>query len=58
MGARFVKLNVDEDPDNITQLFGVVSIPTVMIFSAGGVAGTTVGFEAEPRLREFIAPYL
>lgn len=58
MGARFVKLNVDEDPDNITQLFGVVSIPTVMIFSAGRVVEKAVGFVNKPRLTELITRYL
>ena len=47
------KLNVDDNPAT-AQEYGVMSIPTMLIFKGGKVAGSTMGFQPEPRLREFI----
>ena len=40
--AKFVKVNTDENPE-LTERFGIMSIPTVMIFKEGKVASTTIG---------------
>jgi len=40
--AKFVKINVDEDPE-IAEKFEIRSIPTIMVFKKGEVASRTVG---------------
>ena len=51
--VKIGKLNVDDNPAT-AQEYGVMSIPTMLIFKGGKVAGSTMGFQAEPKLREFI----
>ena len=36
------------------QRFGVMSIPTLLVFKSGKVVGKTMGFQPEPKLREFV----
>lgn len=40
--AKFVKINTDENPE-LAERFGIMSIPTVMVFKGGQVASRTVG---------------
>jgi len=40
--VKFVKVNVDENP-NLSQQFGVMSIPTLLFFKEGKPVGQTVG---------------
>ncbi len=47
------KLNVDDNPQTAQQ-YGVMSIPTMILFKDGKPAGQTMGFQPEPKLREFI----
>jgi thioredoxin 1 len=47
------KLNVDENPQT-AQEYGVMSIPTLLVFKGGKVVGKTMGFQPEPKLREFV----
>ena len=47
------KLNVDDNPQ-VAQQFGVMSIPTLILFKDGKPAGQVMGFQPEPKLREFI----
>ena len=47
------KLNVDDNPAT-AQEYGVMSIPTLLLFKDGKVVGTTMGFQPEPKLRAFI----
>ncbi|HTM21248.1 MAG TPA: thioredoxin [Kofleriaceae bacterium] len=54
--VKIGKLNVDENP-KIAQEYGVMSIPTLLLFKGGKVVGTTMGFTPEPRLREFISAH-
>ena len=52
--VRIGKLNVDDNPA-VAQEYGVMSIPTLLLFKGGKVVGTTMGFQSEPKLREFIS---
>jgi thioredoxin 1 len=47
------KLNVDDNPAT-AQEYGVMSIPTLLVFKGGKVVGKTMGFQPEPKLREFV----
>ena len=43
------KVNVDDEPD-LAQKYGIVSIPTVILFKNGEVAKTSMGFVAKETL--------
>ncbi|MBN8525652.1 MAG: thioredoxin [Planctomycetes bacterium] len=47
------KLNVDDNPQTAQQ-YGVMSIPTLILFKDGKPAGQLMGFQPEPKLREFL----
>jgi thioredoxin 1 len=51
--ARIVKLNVDENPIVAGQ-FGVMSIPTLLLFKDGKKVDQKVGGQAKPQLKAFI----
>jgi thioredoxin 1 len=53
----FAKLNVDENPD-IASEFGIMSIPTFLVFKNGEVAGKIVGAMPEKILEEKILEFL
>ena len=53
LGVTVGKLNVDDNP-TIAQEYGIMSIPTLLLFKDGKVVGKTMGFMPEPKLREFI----
>lgn len=40
--VKFAKVNTDENPD-IAMKYGIMSIPTIMIFKNGQVASTVIG---------------
>jgi len=48
------KLNVDDNPQT-AQEYGVMSIPTMIMFKGGKPVAQTMGFQPEPKLRAFIA---
>lgn len=48
-----MKLNVDENPA-ISQKFGVMSIPTTILFKAGNEIGRQVGFSGKQSYEELI----
>jgi thioredoxin 1 len=54
---RVVKLNVDENPD-ITQRLGILSIPTLILFSKGEEMARIVGARAKEQLLKEIEPHL
>lgn len=55
--VKIGKLNVDENP--ITgQQFGILSIPTLLIFKGGKVVDQTIGVPSEAGLTEKINSYL
>ena len=40
--AKFVKVNTDDNQD-LAERFGIMSIPTIMVFKNGQIASRTVG---------------
>lgn len=51
--AEFVKINIDQNPEAAMQ-YGVMSIPTVIIFENGEVKNKNVGFMPEEVMREYL----
>ncbi len=51
--AEFVKIDVDENPD-LAREYSVMSIPCVMVFKNGAMAGKNVGFVPKEAMKEFI----
>ncbi len=51
---KFCKLNVDEDSNNISKDFGVMSIPTTILFEDGKEKKRNIGFINEDELNEFL----
>ena len=45
------KINIDEEPDLATQ-YGVMSIPTMIVFEGGEVKKQTVGFMPKEKIKE------
>jgi thioredoxin 1 len=54
---RVVKLNVDENQRTAAQ-YGVMSIPTMILFKAGAAAHTIVGAYPKKRLEAELEPVL
>lgn len=52
--VKFCKINVDEDSENISKEYGVMSIPTVILFKDGKEIKRNIGFMDEDSLIEFI----
>ena len=51
--ARIVKINVDENP-LVAGQFGVMSIPTLLLFKDGKKVDQKIGGQAKPQLKAFI----
>ena len=49
----FAKVNVDEEPD-LAGAFGIMSIPTLILFKNGEKTAVSVGFKAKDELADFI----
>ena len=49
--VKFVKLNTDENP-RIASQYGIRSIPTLLVFKGGEVAGQIVGFRPKSDLQK------
>jgi thioredoxin 1 len=54
---RIAKLNVDEHPD-IPRRYGIMSIPTLMLFAKGEEKARLVGARAKEQLLKEIEPHL
>jgi thioredoxin 1 len=52
--VKIVKLNVDENPAT-AQKYGVMSIPTLMIFKNGELASRQVGAAPKAKLEQWIS---
>ena len=51
--VKIVKLNVDESP-NTAQKYGIMSIPTLMMFKNGELASRQVGAAPKQKLEQWI----
>ena len=56
-GIVIAKLNVDDNPD-IARRFGVMSIPTMIVFKDGQEAARIVGAKGKSQLLEDFKPFL
>ncbi|MGG3466219.1 thioredoxin [Neobacillus pocheonensis] len=54
--VRIIKLNVDENPET-TRAFGVMSIPTLILFKDGEAVDQMVGFQPKSVLTELISKH-
>lgn len=55
--AKFVKIDVDDNPD-LAREFSIMSIPCVMVFKGGALAGKNVGFAPKDAMKEFIEKHI
>ena len=51
--AKIIKVDVDAEP-SIAQRYGIMSIPTLILFKDGQVFKTVVGFQSKQMLEELI----
>lgn len=51
------KINVDEEPE-LTQQFGILSIPTMKFFKDGQIVGEIVGAAPKPAIEAELAKHL
>lgn len=51
---KFCKLDVDEDQEGICKEYGVMSIPTIILFSNGKEIKKNIGFMDEDSFKEFL----
>lgn len=51
--CEFYKLNVDE-AENVSREYGIMSIPTVLIFKDGKVINKSIGLKTKEELKELI----
>jgi thioredoxin 1 len=52
--VKIVKLNVDENP-GIAGKYGIMSIPTLLMFKGGELVDRKVGAAGQPQLEQWIA---
>ncbi|MDQ2082105.1 thioredoxin [Xanthobacteraceae bacterium Astr-EGSB] len=52
--VKILKLNVDENPQT-AQKYGIMSIPTLMLFKGGELASRQVGAAPKAKLEQWIA---
>jgi thioredoxin 1 len=55
--VKVVKLDADENP-NILMKYGVMGIPTLMLFMGGEVKERLTGYQPKERLESKISPHL
>lgn len=51
--AKIGKINIDNDPE-LASKFGVMSIPTFMVFEKGELKSTLVGTQSLEKLKEIV----
>ena len=51
--AKVVKVNIDEEPE-LAQRYGVMSIPTLIVFKAGQPAATSVGLKSKAAVEKLL----
>jgi thioredoxin 1 len=55
--VRIAKLNVDENPD-VARRYGVMSIPTMILFKDGAEADRLVGARGKGQILEALSPHM
>ena len=55
--AEFVKIDVDDNPE-LAREYSIMSIPCVMVFKGGALAGKNVGFVPQSAMKEFIEKHI
>ncbi len=55
--VKIIKVDVDQNPELASQ-FGVLSIPTLILFKAGELKEKTVGLSAKATLSEMLIKYI
>ena len=55
--VEFVKIDVDDNPD-LAREYSIMSIPCVMVFKGGALAGKNVGFVPQSAMKEFIEKHI
>lgn len=55
--ARFVKINVDENPVT-SNLYKITSIPSVLIFKGGEIVDKMVGFRPKQAVKQIIEKHV
>ncbi len=55
--AKVVKMNVDENPAT-PQTYGVMAIPTLMLFKGGELKEKTVGVVAREKINDLVTKFL
>lgn len=55
--ATFVKIDVDENPD-LAREYSIMSIPCVMVFKGGALAGKNIGFAPKAAMQEFLDKHI
>ncbi len=56
-GLRIVKLDIDDNPQT-AQRYGVLSIPTMILFKGGSPVKTVIGAQPKKRLEQELEPEL
>ena len=51
---KFCKLNIDEDKDNVCKKYGVMTIPTIILFKDGEEIKRNVGFIDKEALKKLL----
>ena len=54
---KVVKLDVDENPE-IAMQFGIMGVPTLILFQDGKQAERVTGYQPKDRLEKRFAPYI
>ncbi len=55
--VKVVKINVDEEPD-LTQRFGIMSIPTMKFFKGGQAVGELIGAAPKSTIENELAKHM
>ena len=55
--AEFVKIDVDDNPD-LAREFSIMSIPCVMVFKGGALAGKNIAFAPKAAMQEFLDKHI
>lgn len=50
---KFYKLNID-DAEDIAMKYGVMSIPTILVFENGELKNTSVGFKSKDEIKSML----